>query len=88
MAQEAVKKNGLVEVVSRALIDSEFRNKVLSNPEAVAAEQGLSSGDTFALKNMNTLLLEEAASRLNAAGDAAIGIGVGVAGRFAVPNPE
>ena len=51
-------------VIGRALRDEAFRNQVLSNPSAVAAEYNLSSGEVAALKNISQEAADEFFSKV------------------------
>jgi hypothetical protein len=53
--------NGLKELVEKALVDEEFRKKLLDNPQGTAQEYGLTISDRDAdlLKNLKEEEVEE-----------------------------
>jgi hypothetical protein len=80
MADMAKSKQGLVELLGRALVDVDVRNQILNDPESVATQHGLSESDKDALKNINPVELEDAANRLG--GHADFTISIGIKGKF------
>jgi hypothetical protein len=63
-ARSASADKGLVELLGRALVDSEFRKALLDDPDKLADEAGLSELDKDALGKVSREQLEDAASRL------------------------
>jgi hypothetical protein len=69
--------NGLVELLGRALVDSDFRNKLLDDPDKLADEAQLSKMDREALQAVNRDQLEDAASRLGTHSEFRVFIAIG-----------
>jgi hypothetical protein len=63
--------------LGRALVDSDFRSRLLDDPEKLAQDAGLSELDKDALRSVNREQLEDAASRLGTHSEFKIMIAIG-----------
>ena len=77
-------KSNLDAVIGRALRDEEFRKNMISNPDAIAGEYGLSEGELGQLKSIS----QEAADQFfnQVAGGAAMPCYCGSCGQCACSN--
>ena len=73
---------GLVEVLGQALVDADYRKRLVADPAKVADEAGLSDLDRDALRQVNQAQLEDAAARLGTHSE--FKIMIGIAGHFKV----
>jgi hypothetical protein len=73
-SNEPVQKRGFMELVGRAVMDPEIREKLFSDPDSLARQYGLSPGDTEALKGIDRAKLEEAAAQVSNRPDFTIAI--------------
>ncbi len=73
---------GLTEVLGRALVDEQFRNRLLSDRAGTAREFGLSQPDLEALESIPPEQLIEHAERFTAGSATATTVGVSVKGTF------
>ena len=61
--QPSAERRGLTEAVAMALTDSDFRRRILEQPEIVASELGLSEGDAATLRSLDSTVIEQAATK-------------------------
>ena len=54
----------LTELLSRALLDTELRDQIFANPEAIAREFDLAAAETEAIKRLDRERFEAAVARL------------------------
>ena len=66
--------HGLTELLGKAVVDSEFRNKLFSEPDAIADQYGLAPNDKAALKTIDRAKIDEAATQLTSKSQIAISI--------------
>lgn len=68
-------KNGLTEIIAKAVVDKEFGARLLADPNLHAKKYKLSPMDSAALHKITKENLEEAAQKLAMRADWWIGIG-------------
>ena len=66
--------HGLMELLGKAVVDPEFRNKLFAEPDAVADQYGLAPSDKAALKTIDRAKIDEAASQITSRSQTAISI--------------
>jgi hypothetical protein len=75
MKKPTSEHKGLIELISRGVVDPQFRSELLQNPDKYAGEYQLSTNDTLALKNIKESEFEKAAAGVNMRPEWTIGIG-------------
>ena len=76
--QPSAERRGLTEAVAMALTDSDFRRRILEQPEIVASKLGLSEGDAATLRSLDSTVIEQAATKFAEGTSSSIRIMIGI----------
>jgi hypothetical protein len=74
MTTEATATHSLTEILGRALIDPEMKERLLRNPDSIARQYDLSEQDRDALRTLDYAKLEAASGALSGRSEARISI--------------
>jgi hypothetical protein len=73
-ANPTTESRGLMELLGRAVLDPEVRNKLFKEPDLLATQYGLAPKDAEALKRIDRAKIEEAASQIASRSEVTIAI--------------